>query len=1342
VGTSDDNKEIATTKSGHTAPGPGPAANLGPPPAPTGPVPQPYLYIAQSKSAQKTTTTKYIPVAEALKEDSTMDVERPANQPAQPGGVQGDIVSHAIVGTATCITGSRNFKSSKGICATGDSVMLNVPMPGGKGAQSKGTLILGADLVNGTAPGDKLATVITAGEPVAVVSGAVVDEMTDFVLLGTIVLEIKRIYCSAWNREKTLFGRGGFTSSLNQWIELENDKTVFTNDAGSKIPFAIVAPDGVATHRGRRLTLRRARSGIYEITDGNTWRTLEFAPLEASDGRAVLRTIRDAWGNRVELRYENGRLATVIDTAKRELRCKYDDAGRVARIELWALEELRQWVDYAYHPEGELASATDALGHAERYLYDGSHRLIEKTRKNGVRFYYDYDRETGDALRTWGDGGIHPVNFVYDRKRNETVTTATPAPRVYHWNAAGAVEIEQTLDGATVNQTTYDDDLLVLSEKNAGGEERTYEYDDRGYLVAEVDPAGNVRRWELDPEFRRPVRRIEPDGTKIEYTLGARGELLGVTFPDGNAYSYVCDRYGRLTGLYGPDGTIFERAYDEAHNLVRVVTGEGATLLMEHDPLGRVTKVSDSAGSVEKTGYDALGRVVERTLPDGTHLLISVDALGNVTRSDDGSGPAVVMEYTGTGTLCRRTMPDGQVWEFEHDAMERLRAIKNPKGETYELRLDRAGRITEEKTFDGRYIRYQHTRAGRLARIDYDDDSWRAFQYDPAGHIVEESSPHGSRIFERDELGRVVKAIVEEHDGSVVVEFERDALGRVIRETQGQQTIKYEYDARGRRATRVLPGGQTTRYHYTLLGLLSGIDHDGYKVLFQRDPMGREVRRHLYDPGVDIFTKSSTTGLLLEQAVVAVRPSGPETIGRRAWRYGPHARLAGANDARFGSMVYEHDVMGQLRSTSIAGTSEEFAYDMAGVLVGAARDGAALGEPWSTATGNVLRRAGDATFSNDPRRRRREHIDAEGKSTRYLWDCRDQLREVVLPSGERVLYWYDAFGRRVRRAVVPPDPPIAELRAADPPRVTTFLWEDDVIVAEADGTGWERVYVYERGLPLPVLHAEGGEVLAYVNDQVGRPYELIDGRGRVAWAAAFGAWGQLMREVRDEATPRARPATTPLRQPGHYADTETGLLCTRHRYFDPGTARWLSPDPIGIQGGPDHFGFAGSPVTRVDVYGLCTIDWLRKVDAAIEAHSRSVELMNQLPEKSRGFSVYSAAVIEQDGKTRIVIGTNNPDGYLHPNITLNPGEQMVFAGPNSHAERNITQWIAAQNAANPDGPQITLLAAGATIPHCGNCTCAVSGAGGVTASGIRVRGNNAWGVDPVTGNGVVLNNTE
>src|SRR5262249_55648402 len=41
-----------------------------------------------------------------------------------------------------------------------------------------------------------------------------------------------------------------------------------------------------------------------------------------------------------------------------------------------------------------------------------------------------------------------------------------------------------------------------------------------------------------------------------------------------------------------------------------------------------------------------------------------------------------------------------------------------------------------------------------------------------------------------------------------------------------------------------------------------------------------------------------------------------------------------------------------------------------------------------------------------------------------------------------------------------------------------------------------------------------------------------------------------------------------------------------HRYFDPATARWLSPDPLGIAGGNNLFGWNGSPLFQVDPLGL------------------------------------------------------------------------------------------------------------------------------------------------------------
>ncbi len=38
-------------------------------------------------------------------------------------------------------------------------------------------------------------------------------------------------------------------------------------------------------------------------------------------------------------------------------------------------------------------------------------------------------------------------------------------------------------------------------------------------------------------------------------------------------------------------------------------------------------------------------------------------------------------------------------------------------------------------------------------------------------------------------------------------------------------------------------------------------------------------------------------------------------------------------------------------------------------------------------------------------------------------------------------------------------------------------------------------------------------------------------------------------------------AATPLRFPGQYNDPETGLHYNHHRYYDPVTGRYLTPDP-------------------------------------------------------------------------------------------------------------------------------------------------------------------------------------
>src|SRR6187402_2390780 len=65
-------------------------------------------------------------------------------------------------------------------------------------------------------------------------------------------------------------------------------------------------------------------------------------------------------------------------------------------------------------------------------------------------------------------------------------------------------------------------------------------------------------------------------------------------------------------------------------------------------------------------------------------------------------------------------------------------------------------------------------------------------------------------------------------------------------------------------------------------------------------------------------------------------------------------------------------------------------------------------------------------------------------------------------------------------------------------------------------------------------------------------------------------------------------------QYGYYTDLGTGLLLLGHRYYDPGTGRFINRDPIGYSGGVNQYRYAGNnPINDSDLsrfYSLvCTV---------------------------------------------------------------------------------------------------------------------------------------------------------
>lgn len=1066
--------------------------------------------------------------------------------------------------------------------------------PGSRGGGGPGAGDDESALRQASTPGSQGGT----PDPVDLVTGAMFLPQRDVELPGVLPLVLERWHRSDFAQGRW-FGRT-WASTLDQRVAVDAQGVHYAAPDGRVLHYPVTGDSRpVLPVQGARWPLVWDRGADeIRIEQPESGRVLRFPAGAAGDATGVrpLAAVTDRNGNRITVvRDAEGVPTDVYHSGGYHVRVESTETRDGTRVSALKLADPAGGHDttvvaFGYDLAGRLTQTYNSSGRPLVFAYDDADRIIRWTDRNGFEYGYHYG-EDGRVVRADGSGGFLDVALAYDLDaRTTTMTDALGHATVHHWNERF--------------QTVRVVDPL--------GHTKTTEQDAYGNVLTQVDELGRLTEVDRD-EHTDPVSVLRPDGTTVRIAYDALRLPVAVTGPDGATWQYAYDERGNLTETRDPAGAATRYAYDDHGALVAVTDALGnATRLrvdaaglplevtdaggrptrVDRDAFGRVLTVTDALGAVTRLAWTTEGRPASRTAPDGTREEWSYDAEGNLVEYRDAAGRVTAFEHGPFDMVVARSEPSGTTYRFDYDANLRLTGVTNAAGRAWRYTYDAVDNLVAETDFNGRALAYRHDAARQLVERINGAGEAVSFDRDPLGRVLTRTSGEHVERFGYDAAGRLARA---EGPGAALA-YTRDARGRVLTETVDGHTVASTYDALGRRVGRTTPTGAASRWTYDPTGLPTAMSTDAGGLSFGYDAAGRETLRYL-GPRAALSQSFDTLGRLSRQRIWAYeRPDAqgqagtPDLVQQRTYAYRPDGLVGEITDLLRGTRHYDLDLGGRVTAVRADGWSETYAYDALGNLAAAATpvDDDRQGD--RVHDGTLIRSAGRTAYEHDAQGRvvamTRRTLSGQRRRWTYTWDADDRLVEARTPEGTW-RYVYDPLGRRVAKQRLAEDGAVTA--------ATRFAW-DGTRLAEQVATGpdgrvealtWDwapgtyRATAQTRrswAADAPQEHVDAA-FHAIVTDLVGTPTELVTPEGRVAWHTTTSLWGRRIAAGEGD-------VDCPLRFPGQYHDEETGLAYNLHRYYDPDTAGFTSPDPLGLAPSPNHHAYVDNPLIASDPLGL------------------------------------------------------------------------------------------------------------------------------------------------------------
>jgi YD repeat-containing protein len=324
----------------------------------------------------------------------------------------------------------------------------------------------------------------------------------------------------------------------------------------------------------------------------------------------------------------------------------------------------------------------------------------------------------------------------------------------------------------------------------------------------------------------------------------------------------------------------------------------------------------------------------------------------------------------------------------------------------------------------------------------------RQYTYDANDRLTQTTYADGTSVSYTYDVADRLISINDTAPGAGLHSFTYDIMDRLIQETNARGTVKYAYDAQGRRTSLTVNSSRTLNYSYDVADQLTGIQEGSAVFTFAHDVLGRRVGMTMPN-GVKAGYTYDSAGRMTELVY-----SKDNTVLR--------------------DLQYSFDELD--RQTSYSGNP---------VLAPAETEVSSVSVNSLNQYTNLNGQT--STYDNNGNQKQ---IPSSSAIFIAQWNARDQLTALSGPN-QTASFTYDAFGRRSTKTING--------------QSTTFLYDGSDIVNETGSTNAN--YTHGPAVDEPLArYATAGEY--YLSDALGSVVGLTDSAGSVKTAYNYSAFGK------------------------------------------------------------------------------------------------------------------------------------------------------------------------------------------------------------------------------------------